>query len=673
MKAFLRATFFLLFAFPTSGFSHTLDTAALEDRVFELYEEVRISPLLSRENVDHLLRSHRGQIPRYLEGWLYEIKGDSYYMVSQYDSAIHYFLYARNLMELERDSISLAYNDVYLAEAYNEMGLHEEAAKHFFTARNYCTTVGDTFGLIDISYGLSLLFYDREEYRPSLKYIQEAIELAVLSEDSSYFASLYTQLSSVYLQLDNVDTAISLAQSALKFDAAQGSSKLERAYALGALAEGLNERGLYNEARLYLDSAMSLATDINDLYATIYFRTAIARNYWGKGEYDIAWELIEDVLDDSERLGIKSGLRYALRAAVDLSREEGDYQRALFYSDSLQSFTKELLNDNFELVLLESELNEALAESEKLEKERQINDLIIQRNSALLVLALLAALGAGIAWYFQYRGNRRMRKLNAILEERNKMISSQNTQLDEQTRVLTENQKLLKKSSADKDKLLTLISHDLRSPLAQVKSVSELILSGAVSEEEMKTFFERINETADKSLANLTDVLVWARSQMDKGMTSSSDAVDAREAIDNAYGLVQSNFEGKEIAHHIECPDPSPQVQCDESHLGIILRNLLSNSAKFSHRGQEVRTVVKEDGAWVHFVVEDKGVGMTEEVRRKIFEEGRRMSERGTELESGTGTGLQLVREFTEANGGKLEIFSREGKGTSISVSFRKA
>ncbi|NVK29138.1 MAG: tetratricopeptide repeat-containing sensor histidine kinase [Flavobacteriia bacterium] len=672
MQSFIRATLLFLLLFPIQGRSHSIDTASLEDRVYELYEEVRVTPLLSRESVDHLLHQHKNELPIYLEAWLYEIKGDSYYMVSQYDSAIHYFLYARHIMEQDRDSVSLAYNDIYLAEAYNEMGLHEEAAKHFFTARNYFVAVGDTFGLIDVGYGLSLLFYDREEYRSSLKHIQESIELARILEDSSYFTSLFTQLSSVYLQLGNADTATLLARKALEIDAKLETSKLERAYALGSLADALNELGLYHEARLNLDTAMALSTDINDLYATIYFRTAIARNHWGKGEYDVAWELIQDVLDDSERLGIKSGLRYALRAAVDLSREEGDFKKALFFSDSLQSFTKDLLNDNFELVMLESELNKALATSEQLKREKQINDLVIQRNSALLVLALLAAIGAGIAWYFQYRGNQRMRKLNGILEERNKMISRQNTQLDEQTRVLTENQKLLKKSNADKDKLLTLISHDLRSPLAQVKSVSELILSGAVNEEEMKTFFQRINESADKSLANLTDVLVWARSQMDKGMTSSSDAVDAKEAIETAYGLVQSNFESKEIAHQIECANPAPQVQCDESHLGIILRNLLSNAAKFSHRGQSVRTIVKEDGAWVHFVVEDKGVGMTEEVRKKIFEEGRRTSERGTELESGTGTGLQLVREFTEANGGRLEIFSREGKGTSISVSFRK-
>lgn len=108
------------------------------------------------------------------------------------------------------------------------------------------------------------------------------------------------------------------------------------------------------------------------------------------------------------------------------------------------------------------------------------------------------------------------------------MISKQNVRLDDQTKALIENQRLLKKSNADKDKLLTLISHDLRSPVAQVKSIAELVLKGALEGEELKAFFERINESTDKSLANLTEVLVWARSQMDKGMSSSLDIVDMK-------------------------------------------------------------------------------------------------------------------------------------------------
>lgn len=302
----------------------------------------------------------------------------------------------------------------------------------------------------------------------------------------------------------------------------------------------------------------------------------------------------------------------------------------------------------------------------------QIDDLTLQRNTGLLFLTLLVAFGAGVAWFFQFRANQRVTKMNLALEERNKMISKQNVRLDDQTKALIENQRLLKKSNADKDKLLTLISHYLRSPVAQVKSIAELVLKGALEGEELKAFFERINESTDKSLANLTEVLVWARSQMDKGMSSSLDIVDVKSSLESAYQIVSSDYEAKDVKFQCKCPDPWPKVYCDESHLGIILRNLLSNAVKFSHRGSEVHVRIRMDDAWVHFMVEDRGVGMSEEVRQKIFEHGERVTAAGTENEAGTGTGLQLVHEFTQANGGMLEIKSEVGVGTSIGVSFRK-
>lgn len=99
----------------------------------------------------------------------------------------------------------------------------------------------------------------------------------------------------------------------------------------------------------------------------------------------------------------------------------------------------------------------------------------------------------------------------------------------------------------------------------------------------------------------------------------------------------------------------------------------MSNAAKFSHKGDDIDVTISQNDAWATLTVKDYGVGMSEEVQKRIFEEGEIYTSKGTQSESGTGTGLQLLREYVNANAGELSYISHEGNGTSISVSFRRA
>lgn len=677
MKAILLSFCTVLLGVNTlSASEEPQDTSLPSDlysEVIDLYNEARSTPESAMAAVDSLIDNYYGIVDPTLKGMMNEVKGDCFYMFSRYDSALYYFLEARMQFETISDSAAIAINSIYAAEIYIETGVHESAALHLFTAQEYFEAQGDSTGLIDVNFALSILYFDRSEFLVSLKYAEECLRLTLNSGIDEFLPSTYTQLSNVHLALGNIEEAENYAILAVETNREYQTGEMERAYALVALADVFNTKGKYQEATRFLDSAAYYADKVGDSYALIYQKNSKARNSHGQGRIDEAWAHLDSAMSLSAETKALAGLRFSVHTAIELSRAEGDFEKALMYTDSLDAMTMNLLNDDFEFISLSNDFRKERAETRELKQKMQIDDLTLQRNTALLFLTLLVAFGAGIAWFFQYRANQRVTKMNAALEDRNKMISKQNARLDEQTKALIENQRLLKKSNADKDKLLTLISHDLRSPVAQVKSIAELVLKGAIEGDELIAFFERINESTDKSLANLTEVLVWARSQMDKGMSSNLEAVDAKAAVANAFQLIEADYQAKEVEFICKCPDPSPKVYCDESHLGIILRNLLSNALKFSHRGGEVYVRLRMDGAWVHFMVEDRGVGMPEEVRQRIFEHGERVTAHGTENEAGTGTGLQLVHEFTQANGGMLEITSEEGEGTSIGVSFRKA
>lgn len=208
-----------------------------------------------------------------------------------------------------------------------------------------------------------------------------------------------------------------------------------------------------------------------------------------------------------------------------------------------------------DLVQLEDELNEATSRADMLVAEWQKEEFDRRWNLAIWIGGIGLALLASIALFIQIRSYKRVKLLNRDLASRNELISVQIEKLDEQTRTLSESQKLLQKSNADKDKLLALISHDLRSPLAQTKSIADLVVSGSVGKDEVVSFFEKVSETANKSLENLTEVLLWARGQMSEGVESSKrEAVNAKVAIDNAIRINQELFDSKGLVIRLDVP-----------------------------------------------------------------------------------------------------------------------
>lgn len=673
VKGLSIALLSVMWLLPGAGSAFPVDTNAVEDLVWDLYESGREYPDSSIFLAHQILQHQGDSLPVDLRYYLYEIIGDSYYMKAEYDSALRYLFIARGMMEDQSDSISLAYNGNYLAAVYNELGLHDKAARYYFEAKEMFTKEEDIFGLSLVNYGLSLMYSDRFQYERSLEVAWESHRQTLEYGDSMGLGSTFSQLSTLYLELGQQDSAMALADLAIRLNKEYQVGNFELSYAFGAKADVLTQMRRYEESDAYIDSALIISGDVGDRYGDIFFRNTLARNYFGRNMKDSAWSLLDETRRYANMYGVVSGKRQTFRTYVILARDDQDWLKALNYTDSLSSLEGDIIADNFQILTMEENLRKEQAKARELLHQQMVSDLTLERNSALLALAIALALVALIALFVQRRSYHRTRKLNETLAARNQLISQKNEELFEQRATLEKNQLLLRKSNSDKDKLLTLISHDLRSPLAQVKSVSELILEGHINKEEEKMFFSRIHDSVDKSLANLTDVLVWARNQMEEGFNSMKRNIDARDAFEKAYALVENQFDTKNVRWQLICSDPPPKLLCDPSHLGTILRNLMSNAAKFSHRESEVVSEVAEDGDWIVLSVTDRGVGVSEDVLEEIFQQGLTLTHKGTENESGTGTGLQLVREFVEINGGKLKYSSYLGKGTTVSVAFPKA
>jgi signal transduction histidine kinase len=232
-----------------------------------------------------------------------------------------------------------------------------------------------------------------------------------------------------------------------------------------------------------------------------------------------------------------------------------------------------------------------------------------------------------------------------------------------QTQILQEKTKRLEELNATKDKLFSVIAHDLKSPFNSILGLSELLLNDKSNYDtaRSKKLLGYIHSSAKNTLTLTDNLLNWAKSQTGQ-MQFEPEPVRLKEIVDEVIGIVDASAKFKNIpVDHTQIPDI--EVHADRNMLKTILYNLIANAIKFTHTNGRVDILAKTKEDQVKVVVSDNGMGMDEETKSKLFhiDSG---SARGTADEKGSGLGLLLCKEFVEKHGGDVGVESELGIGS---------
>jgi len=219
-----------------------------------------------------------------------------------------------------------------------------------------------------------------------------------------------------------------------------------------------------------------------------------------------------------------------------------------------------------------------------------------------------------------------------------------------------------------KDKMFSVIGHDLRSPLGSVKMTLEFLSQSASGScpQEFKESLELMIKTTDEAFNLLENLLGWGKSQSGN-LSIEPESVNLNELLQSVYLLNRANLHFKRIHFKNEVPEDLP-VFADENTIKIVFRNLISNAIKFTPEEGSIRVRVLHSNGDVQVAVEDTGVGIPEENLPRLFDPGNHLTTYGTNKESGSGLGLKLVHDFIFRNNGDINVESEEGKGTSFMV-----
>ena len=237
-------------------------------------------------------------------------------------------------------------------------------------------------------------------------------------------------------------------------------------------------------------------------------------------------------------------------------------------------------------------------------------------------------------------------------------------------RIIEEKNEELRKTIAGRDKMYSVIAHDLRSPMASMKMLLNTIMMSVEKDKIDPDIFDMLemsNKTSEEVFSLLDNLLKWTKSQLGK-LTVIPQKLDISGLADGVVEVMNSVAEVKHIKL-IRTDHESFFVYVDIEMIKSVLRNLISNAVKFSNPDSDIKVGIKEEDGKVIVSVTDSGKGIKKEDQHKLLKDSTHFTTYGTNSEEGSGLGLLLCRDFARKNGGELWFESEENLGSVFSFS----
>lgn len=399
----------------------------------------------------------------------------------------------------------------------------------------------------------------------------------------------------------------------------------------------------YNESEKYLLKAASLfeKEKNNDELLTSYQN--IANIYYEQYRDNEAIPYFEKAYLLSKKSKSFTNKKQCSENMAIVEENKKNFEKALVYRKEAEQWNDSLTDQNKIWAVADVEKKFAVQQKQKeikvLEIENEIKNT--QRNGLLIVAVLLLSM-FGIGLYF-YR-----QKIKT-----NKIILAQKENLDE--------------LNATKDKLFSIVSHDLRSSVNALKTSNTKLLNHLETKnyEQLDVLLHKNSAIANSSYNLLDNLLNWAQQQ-------TNQLFFQKESL-HLFSIVQQieyNYKPLVFDKNITLKttiDKTIFVNMDLDSLKIILRNMLDNALKFSKENGTISIYTQNaDANFVELVIEDTGIGMSEKVITELLQETMQLSKKNNKEIIGTGLGMQLCKSMLAKNGGKIDIQSKEGLGTKI-------
>lgn len=577
---------------------------------------------------------------------------------SQYRDALDYYqkaLLIYNKLKSENE-IASCYNEI--AYVSNYIGEFQKGLEYSYKAEKLATEIKDQINQADAFNNISISNYLLKDSLKAEQYYKKALALSKQIDYPIGLAAAYVHKSIYLFSAGQFDNGLEYAFMALdeykRVDYRRGI-----AGTLENIALLYRKKKEFTKSLNYHNQSLEIKGQIGDKQGIAATYANIGLIYWDTNDREKAKIYFQKSYDLRYVLGDLRGLGVVSDFFSQLFEEEGNYKESLRYYKLYKTYQDTLFNEKKQI-----QINMLSAQYESEKKESQIKQL--EADNALnktifYYLLIIAILAISVAILFGVLIQKN-KKTNQILIRKNEQIT-------EQKELLEKLNSELSLTNAEKDKLFAIIAHDLKSPFQSILGFSDIITteSDKLSKEEILNYFQLISESNNNLYELIENLLSWSLIKMGK-LKINPEPFTPIDDINKIIRLYHGNLHEKNISVNLEA-SKEDHLNIDRNSFMIILRNLISNSIKYTKSGGSIDiTAHKSDGVY-ELKVRDSGVGMSEEVIEDILSKDIN-STSGTRGEKGTGFGLMICLEMIERNNGKLDISSTPGKGTEFKVIF---
>lgn len=567
-----------------------------------------------------------------------------YFIGHKNDSAVVYIQEMLEISEAENypegEVKALEYRALYFEIVQDD---YEAAFQDYQKALNVCEEYGLEYAA-SINHSIGGMFHALEDYEKAAEYYQIAYESCNDESDKGFIKLCVMNLGIAHSSLKN-----------------------------------------YEKAEVIFHQCLDLGLDYPEIDQVAY--SNLANLYYRKQEYEKGLEMIEKSFDSPTQneytlnyayllklksaLGDISGADTLIRRSVTIAENEqllreksrlykeigryyevlGNSDSALYYnniyivlSDSLKLTSKNEIIQN-----MEQKYRVGMKEEEIkiLDQKNRLQEIQIEQNRTVkwgLIIIACLLLALLLAIFARYRIKA---KTNAILRKKNEELEELN---------------------AMKDKLFSIISHDLKSPVSAFKHITAGLSENfdALPIEKTQALIGEMKHSASSLYLTLNNLLEWSISQQSL-QTIHLKELQLKKVVDASISFFQLNISMKELSVK-NAISPEILVKTDENILQTIIRNILMNAIKFS----EQKGAIRISGDAYQMSIRDAGVGISKDDLNKLFDLKHDQKSIGTSREKGSGIGLVLCKELIEKQGGEIELISELGKGTNVIITFEK-
>ncbi len=546
---------------------------------------------------------------------------------NEYSEAILYLTEGVKVAQSIGDSSLMIRIHVNLGAAYTQLGNDERGIRELEIALGLISDETPGGFQVAVFNNLGAAYTEKEQYETALDLFQRAKPL-IRPWDLRRKAMNASNIAQIYNYLGQPKEALAPARESIEYARESGTSE-QMVAGFNSLADALEDLGRYREAGEAVDSMM--------VYAEL---TAIPN-------------IIETALGGKARY-LESTQQYKLALEA--------HKKLMEYKDSVNVANQEesIAELQVKMELSEKDAAAELARSQtELERQKRLrqNNLLLLLGIGLGVLAVGAAvLVIGLA--VRNRANRKLREQNKVIADKNDLLQRQKEALEDLNR--------------EKDGLIGIVAHDLKSPLNKSLALIQMIeTSGELnpSQQQAVDMIRKSNTDGTQLIRDLLELnsLEQVESKQEKA------PVDAREVIENLAATFAPEAQRKQIQFHLQLPPESLTLHTHRLSLCRILENLISNALKFSNSGTSIQVEAIPSPNQLELRVHDQGPGISPQDQQKLFKKFQRLSAKPTGGENSTGLGLAITKSLVERLGGEIQVKSQLGKGTSFVVSLPKA